>query len=152
MIRNWYNQIPHPALKTKREITKYINWRQFTKSTRGKPNEQVSWSMYLVWVGHLVLVICRTWHKSVILKSVSHVQLCRMLYKSKSIKSVCFPVCMFLAISSTSITNWVSQDLFSPNPCCSSNSMLELATCLDKLGATMCSSTLHIAHVSDIGR
>ena len=41
MIRNWYNQIPHPALKTKREITKYINWRQFTKGTRGKPNEQL---------------------------------------------------------------------------------------------------------------
>ena len=40
MIKNWYNQIPHPALKTKREITKYINWRQFTKGTRGKPNEQ----------------------------------------------------------------------------------------------------------------
>ena len=36
-----YNQIPHPALKTKREITKYINWRQFTKGTRGKPNEQL---------------------------------------------------------------------------------------------------------------
>ena len=36
MIRNWYNQIPHPALKTKREITKYINWPQFTKGTRGK--------------------------------------------------------------------------------------------------------------------
>ena len=35
------NQIPHPALKTKREITKYINWRQFTKGTRGKPNEQL---------------------------------------------------------------------------------------------------------------
>ena len=32
-------QIPHPALKTKREITKYINWQQFTKGTRGKPNE-----------------------------------------------------------------------------------------------------------------
>ena len=30
-----------PALKTKREITKYINWRQFTKGTRGKPNEQL---------------------------------------------------------------------------------------------------------------
>ena len=29
-----------PALKTKREITKYINWQQFTKGTRGKPNEQ----------------------------------------------------------------------------------------------------------------
>ena len=37
MIRNWYN----PALKTKREITKYINWRQFTKGTRGKQNEQL---------------------------------------------------------------------------------------------------------------
>ena len=41
MIRNWYNQIPHPALKTKREITKYINWRQFTKGTYDKPNEQL---------------------------------------------------------------------------------------------------------------
>ena len=41
MIRNWYNQIPHPALKTKREITKYINWQQFTKGTRGKPNKQL---------------------------------------------------------------------------------------------------------------
>ena len=41
MIRNWYNQIPHPALKTQREITKYINWGQFTKDTRGKPNEQL---------------------------------------------------------------------------------------------------------------
>ena len=40
MIRNLYNQIPHPALKTKREITKYINWQQFTEGTRGKPNEQ----------------------------------------------------------------------------------------------------------------
>ena len=40
MIRNWYNQIPYPALKTKREITKYINWRQFMKGTRGKQNEQ----------------------------------------------------------------------------------------------------------------
>ena len=41
MIRNWYNQIPHPPLKTKREITKYINWQQFTKGTRGKTNEQL---------------------------------------------------------------------------------------------------------------
>ena len=41
MIRNWYNQILHPALKTKREITKYINWQQFMKSTRGKLNEQL---------------------------------------------------------------------------------------------------------------
>ena len=41
MIRNWYNQIPYPALKTKREITKYINWQQFTKDMRGKQNEQL---------------------------------------------------------------------------------------------------------------
>ena len=41
MIRNWYNRIPYPALKTKREKTKYKNWQQFTKSTRGKPNEQL---------------------------------------------------------------------------------------------------------------
>ena len=27
--------------KTKREITKYINRQQFTKSTRGKPNKQL---------------------------------------------------------------------------------------------------------------
>ena len=40
--RNWYNQIPYPALKTKREITKYITWQQFTKGMRGKPNEQLS--------------------------------------------------------------------------------------------------------------
>ena len=33
--------VPDPALKTKREITKYINWQQFTKGTRGKPNEQL---------------------------------------------------------------------------------------------------------------
>ena len=41
MIRNWYNQIPYPALKTQREITKYIKWQQFTTGTRGKPNEQL---------------------------------------------------------------------------------------------------------------
>ena len=41
MIRNWYNQFPYPALKTKREITKYIKWQQFTKDTRCKPNEQL---------------------------------------------------------------------------------------------------------------
>ena len=41
MTRNWHNQILHPALKTKREITKYIYRQQFTKGTRGKPNEQL---------------------------------------------------------------------------------------------------------------
>ena len=40
MVRNLYNQIPYPALQTKRERTNYINWQQFTKGTRGKPNEQ----------------------------------------------------------------------------------------------------------------
>ena len=37
MIRSWYNQIPYPALKTKREITKCTHWQQFTKGTCGKP-------------------------------------------------------------------------------------------------------------------
>ena len=41
MIKNWYNQIPYPALKLKREIIKYTNWQQFTKDTRNKPNEQL---------------------------------------------------------------------------------------------------------------
>ena len=41
MIRNLHNQIPYPALKTKREKTKYINWQQFTKGTCGKANEQL---------------------------------------------------------------------------------------------------------------
>ena len=41
MIRSWYNQIPYPALKTKREITKYINWQQFRKGMRTKANEQL---------------------------------------------------------------------------------------------------------------
>ena len=41
MIRNRYNQTPPPALKTEREIKKYIKWQQFTKGTRFKPNEQL---------------------------------------------------------------------------------------------------------------
>ena len=48
MIRNWHNQIPNPALKTKREITKYINWQQFTKGARGKPNEQLFLSQVVI--------------------------------------------------------------------------------------------------------
>ena len=41
MIRNWYNYIPYPALKTKTEKSKYIYWQQFTTGTHGKPNEQL---------------------------------------------------------------------------------------------------------------
>ena len=41
MIKNGCNQIPYPALKTQREIPKYINWQQFTIGTRGNPNEQL---------------------------------------------------------------------------------------------------------------
>ena len=41
MIRNWYDQIPYPALETKKKITKYINWQQFMKDTRGRPSEQL---------------------------------------------------------------------------------------------------------------
>ena len=39
MVKNWYNQIPYAALKTKRELTRYINWQQFTR--RSNPNEQL---------------------------------------------------------------------------------------------------------------
>ena len=35
------NQIPYHALKTKREITIYRHSQQYTKGTRGKPNEQL---------------------------------------------------------------------------------------------------------------
>ena len=41
MSRNWYNQIPHPALKPEREITKYINWQHLTEGEGGKQNEQL---------------------------------------------------------------------------------------------------------------
>ena len=58
MIKNWYNQTPHPTLKTKREITKYKIWQQFTKSTRGKPDEQLfpdRWSLsYLKYVTNII--------------------------------------------------------------------------------------------------
>ena len=31
----------YPQNQNKRETTKYKNWQQFTKSTRGKPNEHL---------------------------------------------------------------------------------------------------------------
>ena len=34
-------QTLYPALKTKREITKYIQWQEFTKGMGNKPNEQL---------------------------------------------------------------------------------------------------------------
>ena len=40
-MSNCYGQIPYPALKTKKEVNKYIKWPQFTKGTRGNPNEQL---------------------------------------------------------------------------------------------------------------
>ena len=40
-ISNDHELQSDPALETKREVTKYINWEQFTKGTRGKPNEQL---------------------------------------------------------------------------------------------------------------
>ena len=41
MIKNWHNQIPYPALKTKRERNKYIYGQRFTIGMHGKPNEQL---------------------------------------------------------------------------------------------------------------
>ena len=67
MIKNWYNQIPHPALKTKREITKYINWQQFTKGTPGKPNDQLfpnRWSFsYLKFTKYVTNIIAEPKYK-----------------------------------------------------------------------------------------
>ena len=58
MIRNWYNQIPYPALKTQREITKYINWQQFTKGTHGEPYEQLFLRQVVIqlpkYVSHII--------------------------------------------------------------------------------------------------
>ena len=62
MIRNWYNQIPHPALKIKKEITKYIIWRQFTKGTRGKPNEQL-FPKYLKFTKYVTNLIAEPKYK-----------------------------------------------------------------------------------------
>ena len=65
-IRKRHNQIPHPALKTKREITKYINWRQFTKGTRGKPNSsfpnRLSFS-YLKFTKYVTYIIAEPKYK-----------------------------------------------------------------------------------------
>ena len=55
--RNSYNQIPHPALKTKREITKYINWQQFMKGMCGKPNEQLFPRQVVIQLHKLIHVI-----------------------------------------------------------------------------------------------
>ena len=55
MIRNWYNQIPHPA--PKREITKYINGQQFTKDTRGKPNEQLFLRQVVIQLPYVTHII-----------------------------------------------------------------------------------------------
>ena len=96
-------------------------------------------------------MFCPKFHKSVILKLVLCAILLNTLLKSKSIKSNCFHICMFLQISSCSITNCVPQNLFSMNPCCSSNSMLQLVKCLVKYDVTMCSSILHGTPVRDIG-
>ena len=68
MIRNWYNQIPYPALKTKKEITKYINWQQFMKGTRGKPNEQLFPRQVVIQLPklHILTKICHShnrWNK-----------------------------------------------------------------------------------------
>ena len=67
MTRNWYNHITHPALKTKREITKYLNWQQFTKGTRGKPNEQLfpnRWSFsYLKFTKYVTNIIAEPKYK-----------------------------------------------------------------------------------------
>ena len=85
-------------------------------------------------------------------RSFSCATLSKALLKSKRIRSVCFPSCMFLASSSTSMRSCVSQDLFSQNPCCRSNRMFWSAKCLEIPEATTCSNTLQRMPVREIGR
>ena len=58
---------PTSCPKTKREITKYINWRQFMKGTRGKPNEQLlpnRWSFsYLKFTKYVTNIIAEPKYK-----------------------------------------------------------------------------------------
>ena len=69
MIRNRYNQIPHPALKTKREITKYVHWWQFTKGTRKVTRMNSSfpnrWSFsYLKFKKYVINIIAEPKYKN----------------------------------------------------------------------------------------
>ena len=50
----------------------------------GTDSKTVPWSMYLVWMGHLALVICRTWHLDG-LKLMSH----RFSHISRMWRSFC---------------------------------------------------------------
>ena len=67
MIRNWYIQIPYPALKTKRDITKYINWLQLSKGTRGNrmnSSFHYRWSFsYLKFTKYVTNIIAEPKHK-----------------------------------------------------------------------------------------
>ena len=88
MIRNWYNQIPHPAPKTKREITKYINWRQFTKGTRGKLNEQLfpsRWSFSYLKFTKLIKRSMELWEKQLHENAVIKEWKMRTYYRFKPI-------------------------------------------------------------------
>ena len=50
----------------------------------GTVSRTVPWSIYLVWMGHLVLVICRTWHLGG-LKLMSHL----FSHNSRILRSFC---------------------------------------------------------------
>ena len=67
MIRNWYNQIPHPALKTKRETIKYINWRSLRKAlTENRMNSSFPnrWSFsYLKFTKYVTNIIAEPKYK-----------------------------------------------------------------------------------------
>ena len=64
MIRNWYNQIPYPALKTKREITKYINWRKVLAVNRMNSSFPNRWSFsYLKFTKYVTNIIAEPKYK-----------------------------------------------------------------------------------------
>ena len=66
MIRNRYNQIPHPALKTKREITKYTDssLRKALAVNRMKSSFLKRWSFsYLKFTKYVINIIAEPKYK-----------------------------------------------------------------------------------------
>ena len=126
MIRNWYNQIPHPALKTKRETTKYINWQQFTKGTRGKssgilPFQCQWWSMFKIVHSKTSQELCCdsvSWSEWTYGCSETFDSICQKYYRPNLFKNkqVCFWMYylskVFIEDKTTLARNWYSTISF----------------------------------------
>ena len=85
-------------------------------------------------------------------RSFGWLTLLNALEKYRRIRSVCLPRLDLRARSSIRETDWVSQERLSIKPCCRSYISLFEFRCLTTLVAIMCSSTLHMMHVRELGR